>query len=264
MKIAYLGIDLLQCALRAALEEDCQILKLFTCKTDNITEFNTGVLELARAHHIPVSMEPVTRADLDALTEQGCELLLCAGYYHRLPITHTFPMVNVHPAPLPQFRGAWPMPVMLLRGERQGGVVLHQMEETFDTGPILLEERFPLGPADTLADYMEQVEQVLPGMVKRLLRWLPGLLDHATAQREGTYWPCPTEQDWTIAQDTPALAADAVLRAFYGYECIYRGETGTYELIGGRVFRSPGPGACFPVAGGWVCAPRVRKLVDHD
>ena len=70
-KIAYLGIDLLQCALQTVLEEGCQVLKVFTCRTDNVTEFNTGVLEMARVHNIPISLEPVTPADLDWLAEQG-------------------------------------------------------------------------------------------------------------------------------------------------------------------------------------------------
>lgn len=263
VKLAYLGIDLLQCALRTVLEEECRVLKLFTCKTDNVTEFNTGVLEMAEANGIPVGLEPVTQADLAWLAEQGCALLLCAGYYHRLPITDAFPMVNIHPAPLPQYRGAWPMPVMLLRGERRGGVVLHRMEETFDTGAVLLEEHFPLTAHDTLAAYMAGVEQVLPGMVRRLLRDLPGLLANARPQGEGACWPCPTEHDWTITPETSAQEADAILRAFYGYECIYRTEERRYELIGGRVLPHPGPGMCFPVRNGWVRAPRVRELEDY-
>lgn len=260
LKIAYLGIDLLQCALRAALEADSQVLKIYTCKTDNVTEFNTGILETARARGIPASLEPVTGEDLAWLAGQGCQLLLCGGYYHRLPVTEAFPMVNIHPAPLPQFRGVWPMPVMLLRGERRGGVALHKMEETFDTGDLLLEEAFPLAPDATLADYMAQVERVLPGMVQRLLRQLPDLLAGARPQGEGRYWPCPTPADWTITPETPARRADAVLRAFYGYECIYRTGERAFELIGGRVSRQPGPGPRFPVTGGWVCAPRVREL----
>ena len=260
LKIAYLGIDLLHSALRTVLQEDCRVLKLFTCATDNVTEFNTEVLETARAHRIPVSLKPVAAEDLAWLAEQGCELLLCGGYYHRLPITEAFPMVNIHPAPLPAFRGPWPMPVMLLRGERRGGVAMHKMEATFDTGDLLLEETFPLSSTATLADYMAQVEALLPGMVRRLLREMPALLANARPQGEGTYWPCPTEKDWTITPEMPAAQADTILRAFYGYECVYRAGTRAYELIGGRVLREPGAGPSFPVDGGWVCAPRVRKL----
>ena len=264
MKLAYLGIDLLQCALHTVLEEDCRVLQVFTCKTDNITEFNTGVLETASAHGIPVSMAPVTERDLHRLAEQGCELLLCGGYYHRLPVTGAFPMVNIHPAPLPRYRGAWPMPLMLLRGERRGSVVLHKMEADFDTGDILLQQEFPLAADATLADYMAQVEQVLPGLVRRLLRQLPTLLDNASPQGEGVCQPCPTERDWTITPETTAQQADAILRAFYGYECIYQAGERRYELIGGRVFPCPGAGDSFPVQGGWVRAPRVRELKHDD
>lgn len=260
LRIAYLGIDLLLCALRTALEEGCEVLKVFTCKTDNVTEFNTGVLETAGARGLPVSLDPLGREDLAWLAQRGCDLLLCAGYYHRLPITDAFPMVNIHPAPLPRFRGAWPMPVMLLRGERQGGVTMHKMERTFDTGDVLLEERFELPPDATLESYMAQVERVVPGMVRRLLRELPGLWSAARPQGEGTCWPCPTEADWTLTPQTPAVRADAILRAFYGYECIYRAHGRAFELIGGRVLDRPGPGVSFAVDGGWVTAPRVREL----
>lgn len=263
MKIAYLGIDVLECALRTALEEGCQVLKLFTCRTDNVTEFHTGVCELARANGIPVSLEPVGKRELAELAEHGCELLLCGGYYHRLPLTQAFPMVNIHPAPLPGYRGAWPMPVLLLQGARQGGVVLHRMARSFDTGDVVLEASFPLDPRDTLGDYMAKVEAVLPGMVRRLLRELPELLAAARPQGEGTYWPCPTQADWTITPDTPLGKADAILRAFWGYECVYDEGTRRLELIGGRAAaQPPGAGPCFPVDGGWIWAPRVRELED--
>lgn len=260
LRIAYVGIDLLLCALLTALEEGCEVLRVFTCKTDNVTEFNTGVLAAAGARDIPVSLEPVGREDLARLANQGCELLLCAGYYHRLPVTDAFPMVNIHPAPLPRFRGPWPMPVMLLRGETRGGVAMHKMERTFDTGEVLLEETFPLAPNATLKSYMAQVERAVPGMVRRLLHRLPELWSAARPQGEGTYWPCPTEADWTLTPRTPAGRADAILRAFYGYECVYRANGRAFELIGGRVTDRPGPGMSFPVDGGWVAAPRVREL----
>ena len=68
---------------------------------------------------------------------------------------------------------------------------MHKMEATFDTGDLLLEETFPLSSTATLADYMAQVEALLPGMVRRLLREMPALLANARPQGEGTYWPCP-------------------------------------------------------------------------
>ena len=138
MRIAYLGIDLLKPVLDALLREGCRVLKLFTCPVDNVTEFNTAALQTARERGIPYTRERITAADLDELAAQGCELLVCAGYYYRVPVTDAFPMVNFHPTPLPVGRGSWPMPRLILEGAGLGGVTAHKMAADFDTGDILL------------------------------------------------------------------------------------------------------------------------------
>lgn len=261
MKLAYVGIDLLQCALDAVLDSGCEVLKLFTCPTDNVTEFNTGVIKAAQRAGIPYTLDRLRRRDLDELASQGCELLLCAGYYYKLPLTDAFAMVNVHPAPLPDFRGAWPMPVMLLKGERVGGVTMHKLGSEFDSGDILLEERFELRADDTLADYMTCVGQVLPGMTRRLLRDLPELLSAARPQGAGHYLAMPVESDWTVTPDMTVERADRVLRAFYGYECIYRAGDRAYELIEGRaVSGGVEMAGDLPVRGGVVRARKIKEL----
>ena len=47
MKIAYIGIDLFFPALKELEKQGCEILKIFNCKTDNITEFNTKIVGYA-------------------------------------------------------------------------------------------------------------------------------------------------------------------------------------------------------------------------
>ena len=56
MKAAYVGIDFLYPAL-PALAEICEILKIFTCRTDNVTEFNTQVTAYARDHGVPLQTD---------------------------------------------------------------------------------------------------------------------------------------------------------------------------------------------------------------
>ena len=124
------------------------------------------------------------------------------------------------------------------------------MERTFDTGEVLLEETFPLAPDATLKSYMAQVERAVPGMVRELVHRLPGLCP-PPGPGGGDVPPCPTEADWTLTPRTPAGRADAILRAFYGYECVYRANGRAFELIGGRVTDRPGRGMSFPVDGGW-------------
>lgn len=258
MKIAYLGIDLLKPVLDALLAEGCEILKLFTCPVDNVTEFNTAVIGTARARGIPYTLDRVTAADLEELASRGCRLLVCAGYYYRTPVTDAFPMVNFHPTPLPVGRGSWPMPRLILEGAGTGGVTAHLMAAEFDTGDILIRERFPLDRREDHRTYMEKVYAKVPAMVRALVRDLPDVLANAQPQGPGEYWPLPAEEDWTITPDMDAARADLILRAFYGYECVYRDGERKAELIGGRVIYGDPAGRPFPVRGGWLTADRVR------
>lgn len=260
MKIAYLGIDLLKPVLDAFLCEQCRVLKLFTCPVDNVTETNTAVIQTAEALGIPYTQERITAADLEELAEQGCELLVCAGYYYRAPITDAFPMVNFHPTPLPVGRGSWPMPRLILEEAEYGGVTAHKMAADFDTGDILLREHFRLDGREDHRTYMEKVYEKIPAMVHKLVRGLPEVLAGAWPQGVGEYWPLPTEADWTVASDMAALQADRILRAFYGYECVYRDGMRRTEMIGGRVVFGDPAGHSFPLRGGYVTAERVRAL----
>lgn len=260
MKIAYLGIDLLEPVLDALLGEGCRVLKLFTCPVDNVTEFNTVVIRTAQVRGIPYTLDRITAADLEELAAAGCELLVCAGYYYRAPVTDAFPMVNFHPTPLPVGRGSWPMPRLILEGAAEGGVTAHKMAADFDTGDILLQERFPLDGREDHQTYMDKVYRRVPAMVRALVRDLPEVLANARPQGPGEYWPLPAEEDWTVGPEMDAARADRILRAFYGYECIYRDGIRRTELIGGRVIPGDPSGRPFPVRGGYITADRIRIL----
>lgn len=260
VNIAYLGIDLLKPVLDALLDEGCGVLKLFTCPVDNVTETNTAVIRAAEERGIPHTLERVTAADLEELAGAGCELLVCAGYYYRAPITDAFPMVNFHPTPLPVGRGSWPMPRLILEGAELGGVTAHKMASEFDTGEILLQECFPLTEREDHRTYMEKVYGKVPAMVHALVDGLPRVLAGARPQGAGEYWPLPTEKDWTVTPDMDAARAGRILRAFYGYECVYRDGGRRTELTGGRVVPGDGAGQPFPVRGGYIQAERIREL----
>ena len=109
MKIAYAGFDLMAPALGALCEEN-ELVRLFTCAVDGVYETNTAVIALAGHFGVPYTTAPITPRDVEALIADGCELLVSAGYYYRIPLDERLPMVNIHPSLLPYGRGAWPMP----------------------------------------------------------------------------------------------------------------------------------------------------------
>jgi methionyl-tRNA formyltransferase len=110
--------------------------------------------------------------------------------------------VNVHPSLLPRHRGASPIPGAILLGDTVGGVTTMLMDEGLDTGPLLLQEEFPIGEASA-----GELFEIIPGIAARLaLRTLHGLAageltprpqDHAKATYTRTLRKDDGVIDWT-------------------------------------------------------------------
>ena len=236
MQIAYLGYDLLFPCLPALEESGCRVMEVFSFPTDDEFEFHREVEAFARRRDIPFTLERIRLEDIHRLKDGGCEAVFCAGYLYRVPVDHSLPLVNVHPALLPVGRGAWPMPVTILRGLRESGVTLHKMEAGFDTGDILLQEAVPVAPEEDL----ERLTRKLQAAAARLCRQMAGdfqrIWDSARPQGPGEYWPDPQKADYTITEETSPQETDRILRAFYGYDCYLKTRETEYRIVRG-VFR---------------------------
>ena len=262
MKAAYIGIDLLYPALAALRGTGAEILKIFTCETDNKTEFNTEVCRDAETHGTPLQKTRIREADLTALREAGCEMVLCGGYYYKIPIVEGMQMINIHPALLPIGRGAWPMTVTILKGLRESGVTIHKMTAELDAGDILLQEQIEVGPRETLKSLTDKQRAVVPGMVRKLCAEPEKLWANARPQGEHfEYWPCPTEEDWTITEDMEIEEIDRRLRAFYGYEVILQKGGENWEIIEGEIGAEAKAGEiAIPFAGKIISARQARRI----
>ncbi|HXG75999.1 MAG TPA: phosphoribosylglycinamide formyltransferase [Gaiellaceae bacterium] len=110
------------------------------------------------------------------LEEQGVELVVCAGYMHLLTpaFLARFPsrVVNVHPAPLPDFPGAHPLEDVLAAGASHAAATVHLVDEGVDSGPVLASEPVPVLAGDTVdtlrARVHEAEHRVLPRVVREL------------------------------------------------------------------------------------------------
>ena len=251
MKIAYAGFDLMAAALKALCEEH-ELMRLFTCAVDGVSETNTAVTALAASVGAPYTTEKITRADIDALVDQGCELLISAGYYYRIPIDERLPMVNIHPSLLPYGRGAWPMPLAILDRLPVSGVTVHKTEERFDSGDILLQERFDLDDDETLDSFMAKVNARLPGMMRALTADFTRLWSEAKPQGAGDYQPQPDPEDYVLTPSDTVEYADRILRAFYGFPCYYRDAGGLHELLRARAVKEESRGEKMPLRDGYV------------
>jgi len=95
---------------------------------------------LAESHHIPVLDHP------DDLPE--CDILYSVQYHKILTQAHIDKArqiaVNLHMAPLPEYRGSNQFSFALLDKKEEFGTTIHVMDSRIDHGDILFQRRFPI------------------------------------------------------------------------------------------------------------------------
>ncbi|BAS27437.1 methionyl-tRNA formyltransferase [Limnochorda pilosa] len=140
---------------------------------------------------------------LEALREIGPEAVVVVAFGQKVPpeVLHLPPLgcVNVHASLLPRFRGAAPIQRAILAGESETGVTTMLMDEGWDTGPMLLQERVPLRPDETGGSLHDRLAEVGARLLVETLRGL----------RSGAVRPIP--QDDRLATVAPRLKEDELL-----------------------------------------------------
>lgn len=262
-KICYIGIDFLDEALKVLLERsDVEIIKIFTCKTDNVTEFNTEVCRLARENAIPLQLEKINETDLQEMYSLGCNLVISSGYYYKIPVLDCFPMINIHPALLPVGRGAWPMPISIMRGFRESGITIHKINDSLDCGDIIVKESFEVSPKENLISFMKKDAIAIRKALNILLDDFETYYNNAVPQGEGEYWEMPSRQDYSVSTDMSDEKIDLVLRAYYSYEVYLSDGNREYELIFGRLVGERPAGSDYFVTrdGSYIVYEQIREV----
>jgi methionyl-tRNA formyltransferase len=109
----------------------------------------------ADSRGIPASQPKSYRAPetLDAFRATQPDLLIMAFVTDIIPLSFvTVPTqgaICYHPSLLPRHRGGSAINWALIMGDRETGLSIFWTDAGIDTGPILLQKRVPVGPADT-------------------------------------------------------------------------------------------------------------------
>lgn len=91
-----------------------------------------------------------------AVREFQPDLVCLAGWLNLLPIPDDFQrrVLNIHPALLPDFGGKGMYghrvhEAVIRSGVKESGCTVHFADNTYDTGPMLVQKRVPVLPGDT-------------------------------------------------------------------------------------------------------------------
>lgn len=235
------------------------------------------VKELALAHGLQVlqparARNPRFIAELRALDPH---ILVVVAYGQLLPLPllaiPRLGCVNVHGSLLPKYRGAAPINWALIRGEEVTGVTIMLLEETLDTGPILLQASMAIHPQDnaqTLHDRLAKLGadcliDALEGIESGRLTPIP------QDQRQATYAPKLRKEDGTIQWERSAVELANLIRGVTPWPGAYTTHAGApVKIWRARAIPSPATGRPGEVArveqeGAWVETGDGYLLVEQ-
>ena len=145
---------------------------------------DAGALQRARRARVPTSVlrDPGDAQELLAALDDA-QLVVLAGYLKLVPapVVARFRgrIINIHPALLPAFGGPGMYghrvhEAVLASGAHESGATVHFVDEAFDRGEIIAQEKVRIEPGDTpeslAARVLEAEHRLLPAVVLKLAR----------------------------------------------------------------------------------------------
>jgi len=124
----------------------------------------TPVKDLALKHSLPVEQPEKLKnntAFKARLSSLRPDIAVVVAYGKIIPPdlltipNHGF--INVHASLLPKYRGAAPIQWALLKGEKETGVTIMRVDETLDTGNIILQEKLEIKLDDDVVSLFEKI-----------------------------------------------------------------------------------------------------------
>jgi methionyl-tRNA formyltransferase len=119
---------------------------------------------------------------------------------------------NVHPGPLPQYRGSDPIFHQIKNREKLSAVTIHQLDEGLDSGTIILQEKIPLLATDTYGMVEVKLARLAQKLVETLTKILGmGFIPPSRPQDESkaVYYPKQDVKEFTINWNN--MHADAII-----------------------------------------------------
>jgi methionyl-tRNA formyltransferase len=219
MKFVYFGYDFMLPAVERLLADGHQLLGIFTFDCDNIFNFNTRTLALAKKLKIRAVVEKPERAAIDQYIAQGCECFLAAGYPFKIPPIDKVYAINLHPSLLPKGRGLMPVPKIIIDEPKAAGFTIHKLSNQFDAGDILYQVPLPLAPRETVETLSARTILKAPAALSMIFADLPHYWKKAKPQKESqaSTFPPPDDQMRLLDWNLPVEKIDALARAFGRY-----------------------------------------------
>jgi methionyl-tRNA formyltransferase len=136
-----IGFECFQFLIASQVQHNFEIVGLLTQQRKEF-EGNSNLELLAQKNDIPIF------ESLDNMPE--CDILYSVQYHHLLKKEHIAKAkqiaVNLHMAPLPEYRGSNQFSFAIMDGKEEFGTTIHIMDTRIDHGDIIFQKRFSIPP----------------------------------------------------------------------------------------------------------------------
>jgi phosphoribosylglycinamide formyltransferase-1 len=136
-----------------------------------VVKQNAFVLERAKRLNVPAVVCPKAQWEngleiLSLLQSYSIDFIVLAGFLLKVPqiLLEAFPqrIVNIHPALLPKyggksFYGSKVHEAVVAAGEKESGITIHFIDEHYDQGQIIFQDKCEVLPTDTADDVAKKV-----------------------------------------------------------------------------------------------------------
>jgi methionyl-tRNA formyltransferase len=168
------------------------------------TPGNDEVANRAREFGIPLLTDISIVGVRKAITETRPACVVVSSYNKILPaeLIAQGRFVNVHYAPLPEYRGRANVNWAIINGEHEAGISIHVLTAGLDAGNILYQYRIAIGSDDTVTDLYEKLNaiqaSVLGETIKKYIEGYEGVPQDNSAATYGCgRLPEDGEIDWS-------------------------------------------------------------------
>lgn len=129
--------------------------------------------------------------------------------------------INVHFSLLPLYRGAAPANWAVVNGEIETGVTTMFIEPSLDTGPILLQQKTPIGEKETAPELMQRLAEIGAELLGETLSRLNDLTPRPQHDADATFAPVLNKEDGLIDWSLSAFAIERRVRGFQPWPNAY-------------------------------------------
>ena len=126
---------------------------------------SSEVKNYAESVNLPV-LQPISLKDdlfINKLKKLNANLFIVVAFRMLPEIIWKLPnlgTINLHGSLLPKYRGAAPINWAIIKGEKETGVTTFFINETIDTGSILLQQKIQIEEAETAGDIHDKLMEI--------------------------------------------------------------------------------------------------------